>query len=625
MELVSKPNATAAVWEYFGFKPNDRGEPLNLCEPVCRICHKIVATKGSNTTNLYVHLKHNHPVKFFQLRRKSTTGGPSSSSSSRQSTVNETFHRQEAYKKDGAKWCALTDSVVRLIAKEMLPFNIVEKPAFRKMLQTFDRRYEIPGKTYISQTAIPQLYSSIKEDILKEIKDISFYSATSDMWSSSNMTPYMSLTIHYIAADWTLHSKCLETRYVPDNHTANTLGENLKSALADWGLDEDKLVCITTDNGPNIVAAIRNLGWPWLNCFGHNLHLAVSHGLDSDKERTARAIGLCKSLVNTFNLSFFKKRDLRKAQNEANLPQHNLILDVVTRWGTKQKMIERVLEQLPAIRRVLVQDRKHSHLTPTWQDVAVLESINAALKPLADFTDVLSGETYVTVSSVKPVLELIKGDLLSPGPDDSTMTASIKQNVCKILTEKYSSPGIQNLLIKATILDPRYRGSMEEAGSLDDVKHQLVQELLDLKGPEVREEGASGEGSSQAAGGNKHESTADPPTKKKRLSDLLQNRRAELTVQTQATYPKREQADAELTKFLQEDAIDASCDPLMWWCDNQRRYPLMANLAKKYMCICATSTSSERMFSTAGNIATPERSCLKPHKLNMLVFLARNL
>lgn len=116
------------------------------------------------------------------------------------------------------------------------------------------------------------------------------------------MTPYMSLTIH-----WTLHSKCLETGYVPDNHTADTLGENLKPALADWGLDEHKLVCITTDNHANIVSAIRNLGWPWLNCFGHNLHLAVSHGLDSDKDRTARAIGPCKSLVNTFNMRFFKR------------------------------------------------------------------------------------------------------------------------------------------------------------------------------------------------------------------------------------------------------------------------------------------------------------------------------
>lgn len=60
-------------------------------------------------------------------------------------------------------------------------------------------------------------------------------------------------------------------------------------------------------------------------------------------------------------------------------------------------MVERVLEQLPAIRRVLVEDQKHDHLNPTWQDVSVLESINAAMKPVADFTDVLSGETYASL------------------------------------------------------------------------------------------------------------------------------------------------------------------------------------------------------------------------------------
>lgn len=53
------------------------------------------------------------------------------------------------------------------------------------------------------------------------------------------------------------------------------LGENLKAALADCGLNEHRLVCYTTDNGANIAAAIRN----WLNCFGHSLQLAVSHNL----------------------------------------------------------------------------------------------------------------------------------------------------------------------------------------------------------------------------------------------------------------------------------------------------------------------------------------------------------
>ena len=53
-----------------GFKPNDRGEPFNLCEPVYRICCKTVETKRANTTNMHLHLKHNHPMQFSQLRKK---------------------------------------------------------------------------------------------------------------------------------------------------------------------------------------------------------------------------------------------------------------------------------------------------------------------------------------------------------------------------------------------------------------------------------------------------------------------------------------------------------------------------------------------------------------------------
>lgn len=253
----------------------------------------------------------------------------------------------------------------------------------------------------------------------------------------------------------------------------------------------------------------------------------------------------------------------------------------------------------------------------------MLESINAAMKPVADFTDILSGEKYVTVSSVKPVLELIKGKLLSPNPNDTTLTAKIKENMCRVMTEKYSPLEIQDLLRKATILDPRYRGSMEDAEVLDDVKRELLQELLDMM-EDRSGESASGEGCSKAAGGDDG-SEAPAAPKKKRLSDLLQNRRAQLTSRQIQAVPKRVQADAELTKFLQEEALDVSSDPLMWWRDNHRRFPLIAKLAQKYMCIFATSTSSERMFSTAGNIVTPERSCLKSHKVNMLVFLARNL
>lgn len=200
------------------------------------MCSKPVLSKASTTSNMIMHLKYNHPVQFSELGKKNPTPTPSTSTAapSKQSTITTLFSRQTKYKQDSAKWSQLTDNVVCLLAKEMLPFNLIEKPAFRKMLRSFDSQYEPPSRNYVSQTAIPRLYNTMKSDILKELQDIAFFSATTDMWSSSNMTPYMSLTIHYIAADWTLHTKCLETRYVPENHTADTLAENLKAALAEW-------------------------------------------------------------------------------------------------------------------------------------------------------------------------------------------------------------------------------------------------------------------------------------------------------------------------------------------------------------------------------------------------------
>ncbi|KAK1889017.1 Zinc finger BED domain containing protein 4 [Dissostichus eleginoides] len=75
--------------------------------------------------------------------------------------------------------------------------------------------------------------------------------------------------------------------------------------------------------------------------------------------------------------------------------------------------------------------------------------------------------------------------------------------MCKVLAQKYSPPNIQLLLTKATVLDPRYRGSMEDAEVLDDVMQQLLKELLDMKEQHRSREGTSIEEScSKAAGGN---------------------------------------------------------------------------------------------------------------------------
>lgn len=37
-------------------------------------------------------------------------------------------------------------------------------------------------------------------------------------------------------------------------------------------------------------------------------------------------------------------------------------------------------------------------------------------------------------------------------------------------------------------------------------------------------------------------------------------------------------------------------DPLVWWRENKHLYPNLARTARKWLCVCATSTPSERVF-----------------------------
>lgn len=85
----------------------------------------------------------------------------------------------------------------------------------------------------------------------------------------------------------------------------------------------------------------------------------------STKQAVERAVGVCKKVVSTFSKSWKKKRELAKVQAVLGLPLHQLITESPTRWGSRQMMIERFLEQEKALSQVLLADKKvrHSHWT----------------------------------------------------------------------------------------------------------------------------------------------------------------------------------------------------------------------------------------------------------------------
>lgn len=93
------------------------------------------------------------------------------------------------------------------------------------------------------------------------------------------MQPYMSLTVHFINNNWDLRSACLQTAYFPDDHKGEIIAQGLKDALSSWKLPEERLICMTTDSGTNIIKALKDNEWPNLQCFGHRLHNAIGKSL----------------------------------------------------------------------------------------------------------------------------------------------------------------------------------------------------------------------------------------------------------------------------------------------------------------------------------------------------------
>uniref|UniRef100_A0AAR2J935 BED-type domain-containing protein n=1 Tax=Pygocentrus nattereri TaxID=42514 RepID=A0AAR2J935_PYGNA len=574
LDLIPRRGSSSLAWRWFGFEKTDVGQKT----PICKLCKKAVAVKESSTTNLFHHLRTNHRKdyeEYEKLREIAVIDKPETTNVSgkthTQQSLTEAFNKKVPYNKKGSRWQEITDAVTYYIAKDMVPIQVVERDGFKQLLNTIDSRYKLPGRKYFSQT-------------------VAHFSTTADLWSSRTSEPYLSLTAHFIDEFWQLQSYCLQTSYFPEDHTGELIAQGLQDALASWSLREDRMVCMTTDSGANVVSALRINKWKRLPCFGHRLHIAID-----------RAIGVCKKVVGAFSNSWKKKKKLADAQEQLKLPEHKLITESPTRWGSRQCMIERFLEQEKAIRHVLAEDKKHRHLVPTWQDVEVLEAVSKALGPLLEFTDALSGEKLVTVSYLKPVLALFNTEL----------------------NTKYTEDCVDELLSLASTLDPRFKNRYNDD---DTIKVIVTTATAELQAIATEEDSptqglstASAQASATKVGGD--DDTGEPAKKtQKSFSSYFKKLQEFKEGESLHTIIEKE-----IKSYLMIPEVDSDVNPLDWWKTQEVNFPRLGKLAKKYLCIPASSSPSERVFSTGGNIITCNRAALKPDAVDRLVFLSHNL
>jgi len=81
------------------------------------------------------------------------------SNKTKQVTLPVAIEQTQPYLSSSKRAQEITNALLYFIAKEMMPFNIVEQPGFRKLLSKLDNRYNIPFRKYFAKTGIPDLYT----------------------------------------------------------------------------------------------------------------------------------------------------------------------------------------------------------------------------------------------------------------------------------------------------------------------------------------------------------------------------------------------------------------------------------------------------------------------------------
>ena len=65
-------------------------------------------------------------------------------------------------------------------------------------------------------------------------------------------------------------------------------------------------------------------------------------------------------------------------------------------------------------------------------------------------------------------------------------------------------------------------------------------------------------------------------------------------------------------------------DPLLWWKQNEHKFPILARLARIYLAVQPSSAPSERIFSAASRLLSARRSTMDPVFAGKAFFVGRN-
>ena len=265
----------SSIWNYYGDVKKDKA--------ACKTCEVQISCKGGTTSSLINHLKQHKEVheEYLKVKNKrAAKSAPNGQPPSKQSRLDQ-FVPSSSVESLQKK---VDDAIVEFLAESNSAFRIVDLESFKNMFSCINKKIKVKGRTFYSNL-VTQKSDEMRKDLLSILdfmkNDIVTVSFTTDLWTSVNSDPYISLTLHFISKEWNLYRFCPYVKPFPQRHTGKNIKICLDAMIEELGLHEldIKLVSVN-DNASNMKLGIRLSNYlEEYNCDIHTLELVIRDGV----------------------------------------------------------------------------------------------------------------------------------------------------------------------------------------------------------------------------------------------------------------------------------------------------------------------------------------------------------
>ncbi|GJJ77677.1 hypothetical protein EMPS_10036 [Entomortierella parvispora] len=565
-----KPPGIWAGWFNIGRKKINGAYHIRFfCKAPC--CRKDYSTGSSSSTMKY-HFMQDHPRLYQEYVLKG------SSMARIQSVPSDTS-------RSTAKQEALVSALLDWVVEEYVPLSLFDSTSFQKLMQLAD-----PHSTPPSTAAVQSKLDGHRLELEQQLKNLleeTFSSGAISIedWTNSGHRLLLGLNLHWLDKNFHKLECTLDLAPHPIPYNAESIQKLVEDAISKKGFD-GKITGLTMDNAVVMMKVSELANLPHSPCIASILRNSVLDALHQSKE-LGRIVNKCRNLATLFYDSSELTRVLIGEQYKKQLSNSmplTIIVDNKTRWNGTLDMLRRLAQLQDTV------DSVYESLMSSTLKIDDMEELEKLMLTESEWNHVK--ETVTILTLLEEEAQKALGQATSSGlaacilPWSTVLSMKLEGQAATVLEiedfrghlqEQLSARVIDSdSLMKASLFHPTFNRLLNK---IDESRFKEIKAMLLGEYKEIV---------SVIAAPNTWQEIAQ------QLIDMLDG---EPNGEFEG-YFKRRQCN------------DIDVDPCQWWFKHRTEFPVMSQLARKYLAIPACSIKSEKVFSIPSDDDIEERNYL---------------